>query len=272
MNNISTILTNVLLQLISFVGFVYLFGFIISIINKLFYNVTGNSRAAVYSTAFIGTPIHELSHALMCIVFGHKITEIKLFQINSDDGTLGYVKHSSNPRNIYHQIGQYFIGVAPIFVGSFVLYFAMKYFLLDTYYDVNSLFIKLNSAGGGALGWVGHIGDAFVFLIKSILGNAFQSLYGWLFILISMCIALHMNLSTADIKSSVAALPLLAIILAAVNLILGFVSTSAYSAFIGFMNSAGIFVGLMLLLSLILSLFCIVIAYAVRWIMSLIKR
>ena len=101
--NFELILTNTLEQLLSFVGIVYLVGFIISILNRAFYSLVGNTRATVYATGFIGTPIHEISHALMCILFGHRIVEMKLFQIDSDDGTLGYVKHTSNPRNIYQQ-------------------------------------------------------------------------------------------------------------------------------------------------------------------------
>ena len=83
-----------LMQFVFTVGIIVLFGLIIAMLNKIFYrNLAGFGMLPCYLTGFIGTPIHELSHALFCIIFGHRIHEIKLFQIGGD-GTLGYVNHS----------------------------------------------------------------------------------------------------------------------------------------------------------------------------------
>jgi hypothetical protein len=70
----------------------------------------------IYLSAFIGVPIHELSHAFFCLVFGHKITSISLLQFDGTH-TLGYIGHRYNSRNLYHQCGRFFIGIAPVVGG-----------------------------------------------------------------------------------------------------------------------------------------------------------
>jgi hypothetical protein len=121
-----------------FIGVVYLLGYIIMIINRAFYKAVGAGRTVCLATGFIGTPIHELGHAFMCLVFFHKIVDIKLYQIDDESGTLGYVSHTYNKRNIYHVIGNYFIGVAPIFCGGIVLYLLMKFLLPSSFTAVAS--------------------------------------------------------------------------------------------------------------------------------------
>jgi hypothetical protein len=74
-----------------------------------------------HSTGLIGVPIHELSHCLCCIVFRHSIKKVKLYSWPSSqsgsDVALGYVEHSFNPNSLYQVIGNFFIGIAPIFGG-----------------------------------------------------------------------------------------------------------------------------------------------------------
>lgn len=80
------------------------------------------SRAAFFSSALIGVPLHELSHAIASVLFGHKIQGIKLIPTSST-GELGYVRHSWNTRSVYQSLGCFFIAIAPLITGSlFVLY------------------------------------------------------------------------------------------------------------------------------------------------------
>ena len=73
----------------------------------------------IYLTA-PGVMIHEIGHAIFCLIFRHKIVEMKLFS-PEEDGTLGYVNHSYNPNSFYQRLGNFFIGTGPIWFGVAVL-------------------------------------------------------------------------------------------------------------------------------------------------------
>ena len=118
---VAQIALSFVLQVVFTVGLIFLFGWLISLCNRRFYANFGKfGRAVCYITGIVGTPVHELSHAFFCVLFGHHITEMRLFRI-SDDGTLGYVNHSYDRKNLYQQTGNFFIGVAPIVVISALL-------------------------------------------------------------------------------------------------------------------------------------------------------
>ena len=76
---------------------------------------------SVMWTGWLGTPVHELSHAAMCVLFRHKIDEIALFEPDEAAGRLGYVRHSFRHGNKFEELGNFFIGLAPLAGGSIVL-------------------------------------------------------------------------------------------------------------------------------------------------------
>ena len=116
------LMTDFFVQLLSTVGIIALFGLLIALLRRAFCAAfkTHGSRILLF-TGIVGTPIHELSHALMCIIFGHKITAIKLFDPKAKDGSLGYVSHKYDKKNLYHKIGNLFIGIAPVFLGGGII-------------------------------------------------------------------------------------------------------------------------------------------------------
>lgn len=257
------VLLNALWQVIIFIGCVYLVGFIISLINRVFYKITGYSRLVIYGTGFIGTPIHETGHLLMCLVFFHKINEVKFFQINDEDGVLGYVSHSWNPKNIYQQIGNYFIGVAPIVVGTLIIFFGMKYFLPATYGEINAYFTEL-SILNGSVSVFEYVFQMIADMMTVMFAEISIGWQWWVFMLLSLCIALHMNLSGADIKGSLVAIPLLVVILLAINLIIGLIFKGFYGDYLAVMNNAGSFLICTLALSLVFSAMCLALAGVIK--------
>lgn len=77
-------------------------------------------KAALW-TGWIGTPIHESSHALMCWVFGHQIESMALFEPDSREGRLGYVRHTYQRGDWWQESGNFFIGLAPLAGGTLAL-------------------------------------------------------------------------------------------------------------------------------------------------------
>jgi len=223
---IGDILVCFMLQIAFTVGLIVLFGFLIALCNKRFYaNFGSYGRVVCYITGAIGTPLHECAHALFCVIFGHKITEIKLFQINSADGTLGYVNHSYNPKNIYHKIGNFFIGVAPIIVISAVLYL-LAWWLLPS-------FVAEISGSFNISDFVSNIGNVFTSLFSVLQSFFFCALswQWWVFLIVGIFLALHMTLSKADIKGALSGILFLLIVVLVVDVILGLVSGNLLTAF-----------------------------------------
>ncbi len=268
------IFSNVLLQLLYTVGSVFIIGFIINLLNKAFYSTTKYHPLAIYGTGFIGTPIHELSHALMCIVFRHNIEEIKLFQIDRESGTLGYVVHSYNKKNFWAVLGNYFIGIAPIACGATFLFFGIKLLLPDTFASVKGELLGFAEyvSAGASWAWLSKIWELFVGFLASLFSEAFSTYKWWIFIFVAMCVALHMNLSGADIKGALPSLPVVALLVALLNVIFGLISGSFYEGYLHLANRVGGYIMGILLLSVTLSLFYVALAWLIKLIIVALRK
>ena len=126
----------------------------------------------IYLTA-PGVMIHEIGHAVFCLIFRHKIVEMKLFS-PEEDGTLGYVNHSYNPNSFYQRIGNFFIGTGPIWFGVAVLCL-ISWLLLPNAMQISDFF-SLNFWGR----WQSYI---------------------WLYL--ALTISSHITLSPPDLAGSV---------------------------------------------------------------------
>lgn len=261
---------NILLQIAFFIGVVYGVGFVISLMNRFFYRLVNYSKGVCYATGFIGTPIHELSHALMCVVFRHKIDEIKLFQVDDENGVLGYVRHSYNQKSIYQRVGNFFISVAPIVCGTAVLFLLIKLLLPQTFTMMSAYLTAFSTHAktGLTMQNVNYLIGAFSGMAQTLFFSYTQGAPFWIFVVLALCIALHQNLSGADIKNSLSALPILIGLLVVVNAVLYFIFPTAYLSFVGAMNTAGGF----LTCGLLLALLCSLIPLSVALLFSLLKK
>ena len=237
------LITAFCLQLLSTVGVIALFGLVISLLRRAFCAIaTKNGPRILLLTGIVGTPIHELSHALMCLVFGHKISEIKLYQPNSQSGALGYVSHNYNKKNLYHQIGNFFIGTAPILVGGGVIMLLMSFLTPSSCDAVMSEIRALTVSDISEI----NVGEYVSFVENSILAifssEALSSCQGWVFIILAIMISTHMEMSGADIKNSSVGFLLLALILLLSDGILYLVSPDALCT----VNNCALWLGLVL--------------------------
>ena len=219
---------------------------------------------AVAITAIIGVPIHEMSHAIFCLIFGHKIKKIVLLQKRDENGVLGYVNHAYNPNSVYQQAGNFFIGIAPIFGGISSIIALMHIIIPKTYNEfitisMNNLNItKINNIA------INGILNSYIDLIKIIFSaNNFTSPYFILFLFLAICISSHISLSSADIKGASKGLFIIFLIILVVN-ILGF------SKFI--MAESILKYNIVLIGFLIVSLIFSIITYFVSLLLTLIKN
>lgn len=142
------------------------------------------TMAYVYLTA-PGVMVHELSHAGFCLLFGHTITDMRLFS-PQEDGTLGYVSHRYNPRNFYHQIGNFFIGTGPIWGGAVLLWVLSCWLLPESVTSGNkSLPLQM-----------------LEFMKMFFTLNFWGSWQGWLWLYLAFTITLHITLSPPDLKGA----------------------------------------------------------------------
>ena len=171
--------------------------------------------------AIVGVPIHELGHALFCLVFRHKITEIRLFRPDPDTGTLGYVRHSFNPASMYQQVGNFFIGIGPILSGGAVIFAAMHLAAGHSFGEAVAGMASGSTAAdplsltagilSGALTDIGEILD-----ISRILSWKF-----WLLLYLVLAVGGNITLSRADVEGASRGFFTLAVLLFVFNLVAG---------------------------------------------------
>lgn len=201
------------------------FGLVINFISQLTFKSLGNSLGpkGTYLVAWLGTPIHELGHALFCLIFLHNIEEIRFFKPDQPTGTLGYVYHTWNPKNPWQVLGNFFIGIGPMVLGCGVL-FGLFYFLIPNSGNAwNNIIANVSSLEkGSAIGaYLSVFRDSSLSIIKLIFtwSNLAQWQF-WVFIYLSICVASNVRLSPADIKGSLSGLGCIIMPFLILNLIL----------------------------------------------------
>lgn len=198
-------------NLASILGIFVIFGFIFNVIenknNQLIQRSLGEKF--IIFTGFIGTVVHEVSHLIIALIFNHKIVKVELFRPRKykEDGILGFVKSTYNANSIYQQVGNFFIGIAPMIFGTltiwllFIIFSNNSYTIFLNYMNIGLYTNYLQSSNySGFFNLLVH--DVFL-LLKTIF--SFDYIFNvnhliMLFLIYS--ISTHMTLSLVDLKGS----------------------------------------------------------------------
>ncbi len=228
-------------QLVWLLGLMFVFGLILYVFARfprITYVKSVGRKLDIVFTGWIGTPVHELGHAVFCAIFGHKITKMRLYTPNSTDGTLGYVNHSYNPNSTYQRIGNFFIGVGPIIFGALALYAALYYLVPGK----NVIFSGIESQGRvlveGIRGEYAGAVSAVWATTKQTVSNLFNAdnfrdYRFWIFLYLAICISSHMQLSPPDIKGAKKGLISIVVLFLVFNLIVLGLEATGISSYFG---------------------------------------
>jgi hypothetical protein len=168
---------------------------------------------SVLVTGWLGVPLHELSHLVMCWVFRHRIVAYRLFDPDPRTGTLGYVHHAYQRRSPYQIAGNFFIGVAPLLAGSLVLLGSLALLLPGTQPPLSA-----EPAPVGLGPQLSHVvGLAGATLVRMLSHLASWQL--WVFLVLALCVGTHLSPSRPDLAGALPGLALLLGLLFGLNVL-----------------------------------------------------
>lgn len=177
-----------------------------------------------------GTVVHELGHAIFCLIFLHKIDEISLFH-PEPDGTLGYVKHAWDPASLYQRVGNFFIGTGPIWFGCAVVYL-LSLVLVGKWFFMPLVNFSVQPSDIATWKSIGGLALLFFRDLAVPLGDLFNPdiVSGWkfwLFLYLTFCIGIHMSLSPSDLKGAGPGFALLVVGLLLTNFVAAIIVATA---------------------------------------------
>jgi hypothetical protein len=159
---------------------------------------------SVYITGIIGVSCHEISHGCLALLFGHKITYMELFSPKKN-GQLGVVGHSYCPQNAYQQIGNLFIGLAPLAGGLLAISFVTWVYQPEIFKTFGLIPVTSEPMQQAV-----EMYEAFY---RSVAQVDFKQTITWLWLYFVLAIGAHMLPSRADIRNTKSSIALTVIVI-----------------------------------------------------------
>ncbi|WP_431029747.1 hypothetical protein [Lysinibacillus sp. LZ02] len=213
------------LQLSSLFGIIIVAGFFINIIERQSVKFIQQSfgKQGFLFTSWVGTPVHEFGHYVMCKLFNHKVIDVQWFPKDKHASTLGYVAHRYNSGSLYQRIGVFFISIGPLFSGLLALALLL-YMLLPASYAEFSTFTKSIEPSALTIENIMMIVKSSFEVISTIfVVENFTSIKFWIFLLLAIGICTHISLSPADLRGAFSGFMTMTLLLFTINLIALFI-------------------------------------------------
>ncbi len=166
-----------------------------------------------FATSWVGTPVHELGHAVMCLLFAHRIERIRLVPTRSGDAM---VEHSYNKRNPYAVFGNLWIGLGPLFSGLAVM-LGVLYLVypasMQSYHNAVDLLLVGNAPTEQL--WL----CMWQFICGLLTEQTHSVWVRFISLVVMFALALHVRLSAQDIMGMISGLPGAAFVTAMIALV-----------------------------------------------------
>jgi len=159
----------------------------IAVWDRVVNRLSVNAKRAYRLTGYVGVPVHELSHAIVCILFGMRIKKISFYKPNSASGTMGFVDFRYSPLSVRHGIGLALQGLAPLLAGA-----CLVVMLLDS-------FEQATSPGEGAMAVIRWLPQVIGAALDAAYAKAFSGWSGTAAVLFALVISMHAIPSAADV-------------------------------------------------------------------------
>jgi hypothetical protein len=253
-------------QMASLFAGVFIFGLLIQFFSQFSYKSLEKSfgNKGTYLVAWLGTPVHELGHVLFCLIFRHKIAEVRFFKPDPVTGTLGYVYHKWDPKNPWQILGNFFIGIGPMVLGCAVLFALFCFLIPDSSRVWDSILTKTNEIDSYSIGSYFGVWQVSALAMVKLIFTA-ENLAGWrfwVFIYLAICVSANIRLSWSDVKHTLRGFVYVILLFFLFNLIILIIGGSG-KKLLPFMTASLGAVYSVLILALVMALLGFIIIYTV---------
>lgn len=117
-----------------------------------------SGRPLIVFSSVLSTPLREAGHAMMAVMFLHRVEDMRLLKLHDPKGEFGYVEHSYNPHNPVAVLGNFFYALGPVITGLF----AVLIVLLTCFHGVLDPFLdQVRLLGESGAGFGSYVAATF---------------------------------------------------------------------------------------------------------------